>query len=479
MNQPPNHAAANSAVALWLQSMRPAGVGAGHGHFVREKRSRPMTSKRICFAAALLLCATSLCGAEATVTLTGKMTDGAAKPLGGATVMVYYAGVKKGYSTYCPSCYADCGKRATTDDSGSFVIKGLSPDLWFTLLVVRDGHAPTFVKRIDPAAGPVSAKIPAREIPGDPSQLLFGRVVGENGRPIANAVISPEELSWQTPSGPAGGVGAIDGLDPIAISNDKGEFEVAFNKPGIHMTLDVEARGMAPKRFKELPMGEKRHNLKLTEGATVFGRVMHNGKPLANAEMGLVSLDRGREFYSEIRIGTGADGQFLFSNVPARGDWYVYPKMESIVELGSARPVRVSTKEDGEMVKVADITLVTGNQVRGQVILTDGKPIPQGMTIGIHAQSAWDSQIVPLAPDGRFGFKNVPADDYNISPAVKGYRLSPRNPNLAWTVEGFVDGDVEDLVILLDPGKDDFAGRSGGKFKGKPFRSAERPKKPD
>jgi hypothetical protein len=443
---------------------------------VVRKTEQPMTSKRICFAV-LLLCATGLCPAATAATLTGRVTDGAAKPLGGATVMVYYAGVKKGYRTYCPSCYADCGKRATTDDSGSFVFEGLSPDLWFTLLVVRDGYAPTFVKQIDPAAGPVTATTPTREIPRDPSKLLLGRVVGENGRPIHNAVIHPKALSWQTPSGPTDAVGAIEGLDPIAVSNDKGEFEVAFDKPGIHMTLSVEARGMAPKRFKELPMGEKRHDLKLTEGATVFGRVMHDGKPVSNAQMGLVSVDRGREFYSEIRIGTGADGQFLFSNVPAAGDWYVYPKMESIVELGSARAFRVSTKENGETVRVADIILVTGNQVRGQVVLTDGKPIPKGMTIGIYAESAWDNQIVPLPPDGRFEFKNVPADNYAISPAVKGYRLSPKNPNLAWTVEGFIDGDVDDLVILLDPGREDFAGRSGGRFKGKPFRTAERPKK--
>src|SRR5688572_29307603 len=92
-------------------------------------------------------------GEQQTATLTGTITDPNKKPLPGATVMVFYAGVKKGYSTYCPSCYADCGKRATTDAAGSFTIKDLSPDLWFTLLVVREGYAPTFIKQVDPAAG--------------------------------------------------------------------------------------------------------------------------------------------------------------------------------------------------------------------------------------------------------------------------------------------------------------------------------------
>ena len=424
-----------------------------------------------------LLCAVQLCHGADLATLSGKVTDSAGKALPGATVMVYYAGVKRGYSTFCPSCYADCGKRTTTDGDGAFVIKGLSPDLWFTLLVVREGSAPTFVKRIDPSAGPASATLPARSLPADPAQLLRGRVVGPGGLAIADAVISPESLRWNTPNGPTGAGGAVEGLDPIAISNDKGEFEVAFNKPGIEMTVTVEARGMAPRRFADLAMGSQRHTLEVSEGATVQGRVMHDGKPLANVQMGLVSRSRSMgQFFSEVRIGTDSDGRFLFANVPAPGDWYVYPKMESIVSLGCAEAVKVSTKDDGATVKLNDIHLRPGHRLRGQVILTDGKPIPAGMTIGIGGDRAWDGQTVPLPPDGRFEFRNLPDDDYSINPAVKGYRLSRENPNLAWSIEGFVDSDVDDLVILLDPGTEDFAGRFGGKFRGKPFVSAQRPR---
>src|SRR5437899_621103 len=58
-------------------------------------------------------------------TLTGKIVDAAGKPVEHATVMVYYAGVKQGYSTFCPSCYVDCGKRAFTGADGAFTISGL------------------------------------------------------------------------------------------------------------------------------------------------------------------------------------------------------------------------------------------------------------------------------------------------------------------------------------------------------------------
>ena len=71
-------------------------------------------------------------------TATGKVVEAGGKPVEHATVLVYEAGVKKGYSIFCPTCYVDCGKRTLTDAEGNFSIDRLSPDLLFTLLVVRD-----------------------------------------------------------------------------------------------------------------------------------------------------------------------------------------------------------------------------------------------------------------------------------------------------------------------------------------------------
>jgi len=92
--------------------------------------------------------------ADERASVTGKVTDSAGKPLEHAIVMVYHAGVKKGYSIFCPSCYTDCGKRTLTNASGAFSISGLAADLWFELLIVHDGYTPTFLKKIDPLDGP-------------------------------------------------------------------------------------------------------------------------------------------------------------------------------------------------------------------------------------------------------------------------------------------------------------------------------------
>src|SRR5260370_36266230 len=87
-------------------------------------------------------------------TATGKIVDAEGKPVEHATVLVYEAGVKKGYSVFCPTCYTDCGKRALTDGDGSFSIHDLNPDLLFTLLVLQDGYSTTYLRKINPANVP-------------------------------------------------------------------------------------------------------------------------------------------------------------------------------------------------------------------------------------------------------------------------------------------------------------------------------------
>src|SRR5664279_604791 len=117
---------------------------------------------RVLLLAVILSSAASLFAAPPGASLTGTVLDSNDKPLAGVTVMVYHAGVKVGYSTFCPSCYVDCGKRAITDVKGTFEIKELAPDLWFALLAARDGYVPKITQPIDPAKVPtVSLKLAA------------------------------------------------------------------------------------------------------------------------------------------------------------------------------------------------------------------------------------------------------------------------------------------------------------------------------
>jgi hypothetical protein len=409
--------------------------------------------------------------------IAGTISDEAGKPVVGATVMIWTAAPKKGYSTYCPSCYVDCGKRTVTIANGKFSFEHVDPTLRFNLLVVREGFAPQHVPKVEPYGNPALVQLKQRTLPSDLSQVVRGKVVGPSGDPIADAVVEPEMVRWKRADGRlAGRGGAVKGLDPLAVTNDKGEFELAYAHPAVNMTVCVFARGMASKWFEDLTTGPGWHTMPVSRGATIRGRLVQFGKPVPDAEIGLMNKERtpGKHF-PESRIGTQRDGTFLFANVPASNNWFVYAKMNSIVNRGATTAVSCRTSSDDAMIDLGDIKIQSGHRVSGRVILTDGKPVADGMRMNIALTEAWDSQSVALPPDGRFEFQNVPTSECSLFPSVKGYHLSAKNPSLSWTIEGRIDCDIDDFIILLDPGKEGVAGRSAGRFKGKPLVSAQAP----
>src|ERR1035441_11004499 len=100
-----------------------------------------MRSRFLATATALVIGVAAPAFADERATATGAVTDAAGAPLEHATVLVYEARVKKGYSIYCPTCWVDCGKHAFTDAAGRYTIAGLNPDLHFKLLVLKDGRS--------------------------------------------------------------------------------------------------------------------------------------------------------------------------------------------------------------------------------------------------------------------------------------------------------------------------------------------------
>ncbi len=143
--------------------------------------------------ASLLLASSCLCSvAETKSALSGRVLDADGKPIPHATVMVYHAGVKVGYSTYCPSCYRDCGKRVNTDSSVEFTIPGLASDLWFTLLVVQEGYTPVISEKLDPAkTRKWETMLVRRPALSANASVARGRVTNSTGNPVSDAMVEP------------------------------------------------------------------------------------------------------------------------------------------------------------------------------------------------------------------------------------------------------------------------------------------------
>jgi hypothetical protein len=398
--------------------------------------------------AACLATAAGISFGEERAAVTGSVADSAGKPVEHATVLVYQAGVKKGYSIYCPTCYTDCGKHAATDAQGNFTIGGLSPDLLFTLLVVREGYAAEYISKVDPAKGPAErAVLKPRPPVQDALQVVRGRVVDGHGRPLRDAVVEQQGIKLRFPNGQMGtSFGPRDWIDQMAVTNEKGEFEIAYGKPAAQMILEASARGMAPKLFT-LPTGAERQTMTVTDGAIIRGRLVLDGKPVANAQVGIVThARRSGTAFSEVLIGTQADGTFAITNVPAGRIWTLYPKMESLAarNIGGS-VVNCETKDDGQEVDAGDIQLRPAYTLRGKVTLSDGSAIPPDMHITLSADQAWDTQFAVLGADGSFEFRGLPPGVYEITPAVRGYR----QPN--GFREVLVQRDVSGFAIRMEP----------------------------
>jgi uncharacterized GH25 family protein len=393
--------------------------------------------------ATLLPCSAS---AERSNRITGSVKDSAGNPIANATVLVHSAGVRNGYSVFCPTCYVDCGKRASTDTAGQYVIPGLSDDLVFNLLVVKQGYATRWIRHVDPAKGPAKTVTVKASAPvDDPGRVLRGKVVDARDHPVRDALI---EVSGVTTRQSNGAVGMQFGgpSEILAVSNDSGEFDLAADTPALNMLVLISPRGMAPKKVT-VNTGSDRKTITVTDGVAVRGRLIQRGTGVPNVEFGIrpVRLEETAAFPEE-RAATDAKGRFLITNVPPMRVWNLYATWVSLGDRGAVEPIQCATGADEEIVDVGDIQLKPGLRFSGRVLLSDGKAIPPGMTMLVTFDRAAHSENVAVSEDGRFELGGLVPGAYELWPAVRGYK-TPEGTFL----DVLLKRSVNDYVIRLEP----------------------------
>ena len=387
--------------------------------------------------------------------LTGTVKDEEGKPLSNATIFIYTAGPKEGAGVLCPSCYADCRKRAATDNNGRFKIESLNPTLLFRILAVAKDRQPSFVSKVDPAVKPIEVVLKrAREV-SNPNQQLKGRVVDSKEKPVPGGVVSIRGITRSQSTR----FGGNDDIDQVAVSDDEGRFvingQTNFDAAGI----DIEAGGFAKGIFQNLATGGESHELKLSEGGSVKGRLLKGGEPVAGAEMGICGADRRSEIYvGDYSVGTDKEGKFLFVNLPPNRDYFLYARMASIGDKGAVPARRIRVNEDGSEVDAGDLAVTGGFKLEGQIRLTDGKPVPPKTRLLISRDEAWDSVQLIGDDQGRFKFIGIPPETINLSGQIKGYHLSTHNKSLdtmnSFSLVGILKADKTDLLIEFEPGND-------------------------
>ena len=398
-----------------------------------------------------------------------------------ATVFIATAGPKVGTSPFCPSCYADCQKSAKTDAAGNFEISSLDPQLRFQVLAVAKGFKPKYADKVDPAKGPITVTLDPIELAdAAPGNCLHGRIQDAKGKPVVGAVVEAHGI--RTRNG-GGRWGSLPGVDPLAVTDENGDFLITSQKSFDQMDVRVSARGFANKNFTELASGASVHELTLTEGAAVRGRVLFNGQPVTNVTVGVVSVNRDMEhFTGNFDIGTDSDGRFLFVSLPSDVDYYIYGGMDSFKKLGAIPLKTIHAGKDGDVTDIGNLVVAPAHRLAGRVVLADGAMIPAKTRLLVSRENAWDSVQVMLPPDGKFEVSGVPAETIGLSLRLPGYRVSGKNASLdrlnPFQLIGRVTGDVTNLVFLMEKGGDltpDYTSDSSESDwpRNKPLRGAE------
>lgn len=391
--------------------------------------------------------------------LTGTVTDDSGKPIEGATVYIWTAGVKTGFSTFCPSCYADCGKRARTGPDGSFQIPSLDPDLRFVILAVRDGYAPTFKNKVDPVKGEsLAIKLPERSLPANSEHALRGTIVDQSGKPIPGAFAQINMVMFTNEDGTPGGQGGnVEGLDPIAIANDKGEFTIVYSKhPITGCDIEIGARGFANRRLNGMAASQFPIEVTLREGGMIRGRLMHDGKPVPNAQMVLTCKEREMSrWLGDERIGTNENGEFLFSNIAIYEDgpseWWLAAAMDSVKDKGATSPVLVTVARNGQDIVAPDIEVKPGYKVSGRIVMPDDLPVPEGSRIFIDSETSWDQQHAKLDSTGRYEFTGLWNGSFSIHPSIKGYQVVGRQLGIGYPPDIQIDNaDIRDFPLKME-----------------------------
>ncbi|MBN9524345.1 hypothetical protein J0H58_38495 [bacterium] len=386
--------------------------------------------------------------------LKGTITDPGGKAVPGATVFIYTAAPRTGYSAFCPSCYPDCRKSATTAADGSFHVPSLDPELLFRVLVVGNGFAPSFAAAVDPAAGPLAVTLrppdPARAAP---THSLRGRVLDDKGNPVVGATLDPYGFKTPSWSGFKRGI-----LDPVAVTDRDGRFLLTSAEPVEYAVLRVEARGLAGRLTPQLPAGGG-HVITLTAGAFLAGRVVRDGKAVPGAVLGVGMTQESHDQYQHHdTIAADKDGRFLFSNVPPGAEYFVYGLQNTLPGEQVIPATRVRAGADGTTTELGVLAPRPGLTLAGRIHLSDGRPLPEKTRLTVSRDGMRDSRTVEPAADGRFEVRGLPpGEELSVFAGIRGYRLAranaSRDPLGGTRLMGRLEADTRGLIMLFEPGE--------------------------
>jgi hypothetical protein len=303
---------------------------------------------------------------------------------------------------------------------------------------------------------------PVTGLESDGKYAVHGRVMGPDHQPLPFAKVETDGVGL---GGGGASWGGSNGFPKQLMADTNGEFIVARDQNFERVQLRINAPGMAPLMVWICPSNTVQ-TVQMGVGSALRGRVLQDGKPLADVRVGVSGSDRNSEVWAgHFETNTDADGHFEFPHLPPDKDWEFFGVMNSFKPYGALSPRRVVSGNDGSHTDLGELVVVSGKHLAGQVRTSDGEPLPEGIKATVSYDNAWDSQTTDVDAEGRFRFEGLAAALLDVSVRARNWRLTGANRSLdlmnPFRLLGVLEGDKDDLVVMIDKGAPQYGSRGG------------------
>jgi len=338
--------------------------------------------------------------------------------------------------------------QATTGADGTATLRGVGP-AHAPLAVRAEGFAPAAVMTIT-SGDPRTPE--QRTVALGRGAAVAGRVVDDDGQPVAGARVVAASASEPFP--------VIDPRRDGAVTGADGAFRLPVVAAGTYRLTASDARhapATSPPLVLDGTHPREGVELVLAAGASVHGVVRDTaGKPVAAADVRVVAGGHV-PWRPQRQAFTGADGRFAFTGLAPRE-----------VDVVAWHPIGASAIAAADLAASPDLELtltldVTG-AIAGVVVDPAGAPIGDAQVVAepigrndLQKKAEWEVRGVQEAvtdPGGGFRFAGLPPGDYRLRAARPG-----ASEVALWLGDGMLARPGDTAVKLVLAGDGGIAGK--------------------
>ncbi len=367
------------------------------------------------------------------VTCRGTLTDAQGNPIGGAEVAIGILQRLGANGTWQHLVFGEAKLlRDMTDEAGRFELLGLPQEAGLSLVAQAEGWATRVIGNVMPPA--IFAREQDIELILHPEAVVSGRITRE-GEPVSGVEIF------------------CQGQDPTSgwnedMSAQDGTYKLDQLPAGVYNVMVDPPEGLTAEAIEGVTLKAGEHvtdaDLELTPGGLVQGAVTEaeTGRPIAGARVAAYGPARPHSSAACQSVTTNEAGTYTFRLPVGKNMLYYMGGVEGLPHTSAEPDKQWVEVVAGEIMTGVDFVLRRVHNLRGQILLPDGRPAA-GVSVGAIAGTFTRERL-----ESFFGTQSDTEGKFELDLA-KTFRPEP-----PWAVFACdLDRDLAEIVFVYDSEK--------------------------